>query len=109
TTHSHCTTRYDGETRGLKVMDFNQIMTNRINEKIEQQVNEDFAILKEAFKRFIKKYDNPHIPFYKLKEHTIKSLESSFDRFIMFPELQEELFKEEANRLIGKLWGGSGT
>lgn len=102
--YPYCTTLGTVGARGVRKMDFNQIITDRINEKIEQQVNDDFRILKEAFTAFLRKYENHYLPFcLKLKEYTIKSLAENNHEFIMFPELQEELFRKEAHRLINEI------
>lgn len=78
-------------------MDFNEVMTKEINRKIKKQVDNDFRFLRDAFFEFVNKYscDGTVGDYDRIKEYTLKSL-SGGNEFIIFPELQEFLFKREA-------------
>jgi len=81
-------------------MDFNEVMTEKINRKIKKQINNDFRFLRDTFLEFVNKY---HCGDYdRIKEYTLKSL-SEGDEFIMFPELQKFLFKREVENMINKV------
>lgn len=79
-------------------MDFNEVMTKEINREIKKQVDNDFRFLRDVFLEFVKKYRCAGTvgDYKRIKEYTIKSLSEGNDEFIIFPELQEFLFKREA-------------
>lgn len=83
-------------------MDFNEIMTKEINQKIKEQVNKDFQVLRNAFRKFTEKYScHGFVKEIELiREYAIKSLPEGNGEFIMFPELQDFLFKREAENVM---------
>ena len=85
-------------------MDFNEVMTKEINRKIKKQVDNDFRFLRDTFLEFVNKYHCVEIvgDYDRIKEYTLKSL-SEGNEFIMFPELQEFLFKREVENMINKV------
>lgn len=86
-------------------MDFNEVMTKEINQKIQSQVNRDYAILLDAFAKFIRKYRCRGTvgDFERIKEYTLKSLKEDSDAFIMFPELRNYLFEKEASKVVAEV------
>lgn len=86
-------------------MDFNEIMTKKVKDKIQEQVNKDFEELQKCFLDFISKYsmDGTCKDWELIKEYTIKSLSENRKNFIMFPELTDYLFEKEAKNLINKV------
>ena len=85
-------------------MDFNEVMTEKINRKIKKQINNDFRFLRDTFLEFVNKYHCVETvgDYDRIKEYTLKSL-SEGNEFIMFPELQESLFKREVENMINKV------
>ena len=84
-------------------MDFNEVMTEKINRKIKKQINNDFRFLRDTFFEFVNKYHSVEEGDYdRIMEYTLKSL-SEGDEFIMFPELRESLFRKEVENMINKV------
>ncbi len=86
-------------------MSFDEIMTERIKQKIKVDVQRDYDKLHEAFGDFIRKYCMSGVvsDFEKIKEHTIQNLASGTWKFEMFPELEEFLLQQESHKIIDSL------
>ena len=88
------------------VSNFDTIITNEIKKKIAKKVNKDYRELRDAFWEFIHKYGIGGTvgDFKKTKEYTLQSLSiENNHEFIMFPELEEFLFKQECTKLIDSI------
>jgi hypothetical protein len=94
-----------GEKEGGKMMSFDEIMTERIKQKIKVDVQRDYDKLHEAFGDFIRKYCMSGVvsDFRKIKEHTIQNLSSRKRKFEMFPKLEEFLLQRESHKIIDSL------
>ena len=89
-------------------MDINEILGKKIKEKIHTRVNNDFQKLAAGFHDFIRKYScgGSAADFGRIKEYTLKSLKESKGHsgdFIMFPELEDYLFRKEASKVVNVL------
>lgn len=87
------------------MMSFDEIMTERIKQKIKVDVQRDYDKLHEAFGDFIRKYCMSGVvsDFQKINEHTIQNLSSGKREFEMFPELEGYLLKRESHKIIDSL------
>ena len=83
-------------------MDFNEVMTERIDKMIEKKVNKEYREVKKCVDEFIMRHSSGYCKVWDcdVRKALVACLAENKDSFEIFPAMRDHLFRTEASKIM---------